>query len=183
MGDSVHGDSRFNREVVAHPSNAAPVGRLMLHCLQLLLPTLPDAGSNSWRNTADTAAEAGQLEVSRGSRGTSEKTRLVDEDSREPDRGRSAQEGTGVSGVIGCASVSDGVKAAAEPEEEVARNDDSVDGETVMDGMEGRGLEVYAEPPGDMMAFLRRMSWWEEGMIEAAERTGRRPSPPPPLSQ
>jgi len=37
----------------------------------------------------------------------------------------------------------------------------------------GRGLEVYAEPPEDMMAFLRGMTWWEEGMIQKAERSGR----------
>lgn len=32
----------------------------------------------------------------------------------------------------------------------------------------GEGFEVYCPPPDDMMMFLRGMSWWEEGMIEAA---------------
>lgn len=182
MGDSVHGNSRFNREVVSHPSNAAPAGRLMLHCLQLFLPKLPDAGSRVWKKSAEktVAAEGEQMEeVYRGSRDKSEKTRLVQKDKGEPGRAScsgsgSEQEGMGVSNVTGSFSVSGGAQTPAQSEKQFAHNDDGVaDRKTMMDGQEGGGLEVYAEPPGDMMAFLRGMSWWEEGMIQAAERSGR----------
>lgn len=195
MGDSVHGNSRFNREVAGHPSNAAPVGRLMLHCLQLLMPSLPDAASKAWGNSADYAtvvipAEGKQLEeVYGGTMHESEKTGIVGEGNGEPDRGScgasasasaSEQEGMSVSDVVGSASISDGVRTPVEPEEHVSDTSGSIfEEKMVIDGLDGRGLEVYAEPPGDMMTFLRGMSWWEEGMIQAAERSGRHPSPPP----
>lgn len=192
MGDSVHGNSRFNREVAGHPSNAAPVGRLMLHCFQLLMPSLPDAASKAWRNSADATAgttEGTQMEefCSRTVH-ESEKIHIVGEDNGEPGRescGASAsaseQEGMCVSDMMGSASISDGVRTSTEPEEHVSHSDDRVvDGKIEIDGIDGGGLEVYAEPPGDMMTFLRGMSWWEEGMIQAAERSGRHTSPPPP---
>lgn len=39
-----------------------------------------------------------------------------------------------------------------------------VDGEA-QEELVGEDFHVYAEPPDDMMAFLRGMSWWEEGLL------------------
>lgn len=73
VGDSVHGSSPFNREVVR--DYGAPPGRLMLHCLRLSLPTLPGPASGAW--------SAGELVVTvRGDNRAGELERTVGEDSR-----------------------------------------------------------------------------------------------------
>lgn len=46
VGDSVHGESRFNRDIVK--DHGAPAGRLLLHCLRIHLPTLRRPGSDIW---------------------------------------------------------------------------------------------------------------------------------------
>lgn len=37
--------------------------------------------------------------------------------------------------------------------------------EEAQEELVGEGFHVSAEPPDDMMAFLRGMSWWEEGLF------------------
>lgn len=193
MGDSVHGSSRFNREVVAHVNNPAPAGRLLLHCLRLQLPTLPDADSAAWK-TGTAAADEQQLEEhSRSRGGGSENARQMDEDSGEAhrqsdsgdahvsdsdhgwtppsvtdhdDRGSSAGSGSDSPGRHPVDTLSPSTEGANEDTGEGNRSGEA-------EGAQVEGLEVYAEPPGDMLAFLRGMTWWEEGMIQAAERSGR----------
>eukprot|EP00903_Cladosiphon_okamuranus_P008156 g7855.t1 len=208
VGDSVHGSNRFNRELVAHPTNPAPAGRLLLHCLRLELPTLPGAESTAWRTRAP-AADNQRLEGNRR-RGGSEKARPVRGDSQEALR----RGGSGGD----CFSDSDGGWAPPSASEEEPLGDEGVwSGVTAVSSLPAPyppspvaafsvpqmgsivgtgkataqadagdapddtgvdGFEVYAEPPDDMLAFLRGMSWWEEGMIQAAERRGRRASSP-----
>lgn len=228
VGDSVHGSSSFNRELVGHPNNPAPAGRLLLHCLRLELPTLPDAGSNSWKTGSEeaTADDEQQLEEDRRRRGGdgSDNARRVSEDNGEAHPQGSDGGGDGGSSFSGSF---DSSTPPSEPDKEDSRNNDrgrggvtsgavspgllhparatvpsavvtqtaggatlspSIAGANKAIGEGGRsdeaggaeveGMEVYAEPPDDMLAFLRGMSWWEEGMIQAAERGGQRISSP-----
>lgn len=208
VGDSVHGSSRFNRELVGHVNNPAPAGRLLLHCLRLELPTLPGAGSEAWR-TGTAAADEQQLEEdSRRSGGGCEDTRPVNEDSgdahrqsgsgsdcfsgsddgwappSEPDEGDSSNDD------LGCSVNSGAVLPRLDPVRPIATLSPSIVGTNKASGEGGSsdkaegtkvaGLEIYAEPPDDMWVFMRGMSWWEEGIIQAAERSGQRISSPPP---
>lgn len=205
MGDSVHGSSRFNRELVGHPTNSAPAGRLLLHCLRLELPTLPGAGSTAWR-TGTSAADNQRLGENSRSRGAgSEEARQVDEASREARRqSRSGGDSSSDSGddwmppsepfeeALGREGLRSGVTAGPglpapcpaspisafaipQPGSIVGTDKDTGEGgdSDAADETKEEGLEIYAEPPDDMLAFLRGMSWWEEGMIQAAERRGR----------
>eukprot|EP00752_Nemacystus_decipiens_P004799 g4367.t1 len=213
VGDSVHGSSRFNRELVSHPTNPAPAGRLLLHCLRLELPTLPNAGSPAWRTGA--AAASDQQLGGRGRRrgDGSEKAPQAGEDNGEPRLHK-------VSGGDWFSDSDDGWTPRAESNEEALDSDKlrvsaasggrlsrqdpqsptslsvvtqrggaalsaspiatkkatgEVGGSDEAEWLKVEGLDVYAEPPDDMLAFLRGMSWWEEGMIQAAERIERNP--------
>lgn len=50
VGDSVHGDSRFNRAMAR--DHGAPPGRLLLHCLSIDLPSLPPPSARGWSASA-----------------------------------------------------------------------------------------------------------------------------------
>lgn len=249
VGDSVHGSSRFNREVAAH-RNPAPAGRLMLHCLRLSLPTLPDAGSRAWRSAAggelsSSVAAAAAEGVSPENGETSENVRAGQEmvgeingascggsESQEAGlsqgEGRSARVDAGGAATPGSKPTEGNVPTAqkhaiseasesivegspepgpartfsAEPDVYVRaeKSGVGVSPSTVQDAtaaasggpvgndagsekelLEGTGFGVYSEPPNDMMEFLRGMSWWEEGMIQAAERSAQREPPASPV--
>ena len=211
MGDSVHGSSRFNRELAGHPTNPAPTGRLLLHCLRLELPTLPGPGATAWRtgtapvdnqwvdgNTGETdggSREARQVNEDNreaheqnGSAGDS----FADSDDRlttpsEPDEEalgkKTLRSGVGVGPRVPTPYPASPAIAAAVPQtgsmvgkgEATGESDES---DAAEDTTTAEGLEIYAEPPDDMLAFLRGMSWWEENMIQAAERRGQRVSSP-----
>lgn len=49
MGDTQHGDTRFNRHVVSE--HGAPPRRLLLHCLSVNLPSLPRPDAPAWSVT------------------------------------------------------------------------------------------------------------------------------------
>lgn len=213
VGDSVHGSSRFNREVAGHAGNPAPGGRLLLHCLRLELPTLPGAGSDAWRTGTEAAAAARSEKGRPGGRGGS----------RHGGGSRGDAEGDGGSdGTKSYVVWEDSGSTAGESEAEVSSGDSdplsprrrpaeryvvaagtredtcalspsisgsgeagragsaSGDADGRRNKLTGRGLEVHAEPPEDMMTFLRGMSWWEEGMIQEAERSGRHVASQPP---
>ncbi|CAM9546703.1 unnamed protein product, partial [Hapterophycus canaliculatus] len=135
VGDSVHGNSRFNREVAAH-RNPAPAGRLMLHCLRLSLATLPGAGSSVWKSAAGgelsssgaaavtaegvyresgikfehpplVRGEGGEVNRTRGSGGGS------DEAGPSQEEGKAARVDTG--GAAAAGSARKGVQTPAEP--------------------------------------------------------------------
>ncbi|CAN0079017.1 unnamed protein product [Scytosiphon promiscuus] len=241
VGDSVHGNSRFNREVAAHP-NPAPSGRLMLHCLRLSLPALPDVGSDAWRGAVggellSSVAEAAAQGARPESGEVSEKVLLIPESDNEGNYESGRSGGSGEPGLPqgeeedgqldagGAASpgpVPTKSHTPFEPEEaaseankpipERSSGPDSArrfgtvpvfsvgteasdvsalpstmgdataagssgpadDGAGSEDNLlAGKGFRAYSEPPDDMMEFLRGMSWWEEGLIQAAEQSGR----------
>ncbi|CAM9479947.1 unnamed protein product [Ectocarpus fasciculatus] len=234
VGDSVHGNSRFNREVAAH-RNSAPAGRLLLHCLRLSLPTLPDVGSQAWISTTggilspETTPDKDTMENdcceskikpegghnARAWQETGEHSSRKGEDDHGNARGADGRAMT-VSG-----SVSEEVQAPVETDTAVSNADDpyptygsefdatrkppvaapsheissepfvptlaevsadisssvvknessirgrrllGIDGEAEGE-LVGDGFHMYAEPPDDMMTFLRGMSWWEEGLF------------------
>lgn len=207
----MHGSSRFNRELVVHPVNPAPAGRLLLHCLRLELPTLPHAGSTAWRTGIAAAGDEHLGKDSRRREDGSEKARQADEGDEKSHRQR-------VSGGDWLSDSDDGLTPLSEPDEKALGRDglrpsavsggglsrqypDSPKSPPVVTDLGGAalsvstvgtdkeaagevggideaecskvgGLDVHAEPPDDMLAFLRGMSWWEEGMIQAAERSG-----------
>lgn len=221
IGDSVHGNSRFNREVVR--DHAAPPGRLMLHCLRLSLPRLPSPGSDVWgdevRNEDDdgegeifTSSVASQPESSpvsqqifdydsklrkvtggekRGRLKTPEhitrKTRdSVDAESlglggtSHPDESEDSAIGdVSVSGSQRPSPLTAAVADACGGADLPSRMGEDGGPQGVSDAEHMRdesteGLVISCPLPDDMMAFLRAMSWWEEGIIEAAaDRPGR----------
>ena len=218
VGDSVHGRSAFNRQVVR--DHAAPPGRLMLHCLRLSLPTLPGPASEAWSagEIEGTARERSReretpcpddvgLLAQSGGRGEKEERGGV-KDADGIGRGFDHAEGVifGVGGGVGHANGNvaggDGrgdddalrsrpgemirgwprqEKSEVFMSEEDSLTPPSIVGssatgsagsdtrrEMVEQAGIGEGLEVYCPPPDDMMSFLRGMSWWEEGLIQAA---------------
>lgn len=204
VGDSVHGSSRFNRELVGHPNNPAPAGRLLLHCLRLELPTLPHAGSTAWR-TGTAAADDQQVgEDNRRGEDGSEEARQVDEVNGKPHRQNVSDSGwtppfepdeevlsggdprsSAGSGVGLCTEYRDsptsssfvkklGGAALSASTVGTEKATGEVGGSDEATCTKVEGLDIYAEPPDDMLAFLRGMSWWEGGLIQAAERSGRR---------
>ncbi|CAB1120606.1 unnamed protein product [Ectocarpus sp. CCAP 1310/34] len=230
VGDSVHGDCRFNREVAGH-RNSAPAGRLMLHCLRLSLPTLPDVGSQALKSATGRILSPDKDTMTNdycGSKRKSERghnARAGQERGERPSRKREDGHGntTGVDGreARASGSVSEEVQGPVETEKAASNTGDpypkprsefdsartppasaprqeistepfvptlaeisaaispsvgkkesstrgcrprGIDGEAQEDLVE-EGFHVYAEPPDDMMEFLRGMSWWEEGLF------------------
>ncbi|CAM9413770.1 unnamed protein product [Ectocarpus sp. 4 AP-2014] len=234
VGDSVHGDCRFNREVAGH-RNSAPAGRLMLHCVRLSLPTLPDVGSQALKSATgnilsrETAPDKDTMtnDYCESERKSERGHNARAGQERGERRSRKREDGHGSTrGVDGrearaSGSVSEGVQAPVETEKAASNTGDpypephsefdstrtppasaprqeistepfvstlaeisaaispsvgkkksstrgcrprGIDGEA-QEELVGEGFHVYAEPPDDMMAFLRGMSWWEEGLF------------------
>ncbi|CAN0342543.1 unnamed protein product, partial [Ectocarpus sp. 13 AM-2016] len=234
VGDSVHGDCRFNREVAGH-RNSAPAGRLMLHCLRLSLPTLPDVGSQALKSATgsmwspETAPDNETMtnDYCRSERKSKRGHNALAWQERGERRSRKREDGHGnTRGVDGSqawasGSVSEEVQAPVEtkkaasntggphpkprsefdstrtppasaPRQEISTEPfvptlaeigaaispsvgekesskrgcrpRDIDGEA-QEELVGEAFHVYAEPPDDMMAFLRGMSWWEKDLF------------------
>lgn len=173
----------------------------MLHCLRIELPSLPQSGSTSWaedsrkgeiergnphglvegRGGADDVSArdpfehdgsldlGSEYEVS--SRGGFEGGLALSQLARGSSGvGDEVAEGVSLNEIVSACSIE------GDPDGSAAHGDMGIDGWKRNRDVDG--LEVSCPPPQDMMEFLRGMSWWEEGMIEAAERTRRKQKAP-----
>lgn len=193
----MHGHSGFNRELVK--DHGAPAGRLMLHCLRLSLPTLPETGSKIWgsaektvnmdttKKTCGENIQSPEEERSTGEKESGETLPVVDNRKASSGPEECCTDKNGVETV----PISPESSLRSTIENDVGKNVHvtSVPGSPLTQGSDekgrvggslatsettaGKGIEVYCPPPGDMLEFLRSMAWWEEGIIDAAELTGR----------
>lgn len=168
----------------------------MLHCLRIELPALPQPGTGSWyrqeeyaQNLDNANVESRDNSPSLLEKSAGDNQNALDMDAvaaaagigspiEGVDDSRSSSSSSRRPACVQMRDVGEHVGDIGEESESDLVDDAWSDtcGDLKLGGVIGggwdKGLSVCCPPPKDFMQFLRSVPWWEEGLIDAAEKAG-----------